>query len=170
MESERHLKLLLCWFYRWRKGHEPRNVGATAHWSRKGDALPRAFRRIKAHRHHYFSPWNPFHASDPWNFQRIVCFETLVWIFVTTVKGIYPIFPPLYRTAPTALRSVTWNVTHSWSRTPESTVHRTGGSWWPCSAGDDRWPQTCHRPSWTGESCLALKMLWKCTSVWCSLA
>lgn len=42
----------------------------------------------------------------------------------------------------------------------------TSGSWWPCSAGGDRWPQSGHRLSVSGERCPTLQRMWENKSVW----
>ena len=79
-------------------------------------------------------------------------------------------FLRMYRmSVSTNLSFVTRNAGRWWPRTPAPTVHRAGVSWWPCSAGGDRWPWSGHRPSLLGARCPVLQRAWKNTPGWCTL-
>ena len=73
------------------------------------------------------------------------------------------------RTAAPPLGSVARNTGNSQCTMTEPGDHRTGGSWWPCSAEGDRWPHTGHRPSQSGEGHPVPQTVRKNTSGWCSL-
>ena len=79
-------------------------------------------------------------------------------------------WPSWYRrTAVTSADSGSGSMTSWWTKTQEPADHRGKGSWWLCSAGGGRWPQSGHRPSQSGEKCPYLQKPWKDTSGWCSL-